>query len=518
MKQFIACALLVLLGITASAQIGKKMTAASRQPLEGVWVFNGNGQTLTLVLNADGTGEFEGASISYKTTGNKLSLINEGTTTYNYQLSGDKLTLSGGDLSKPATFIRQGSNTPPDEPATGGSQPSGNSNNIVGTWVSNDIELNFQANGDVLFNGQPFKYKMDKKNLLIYNPSNANGQIPFTYVFNKGKLILTMSNGESSTFEKRAGGATASGSGDPNLIGTWAGQGLEFSFTDSRNLLFNGQPYTYTAANGRITCQGRDGAISYGYEISSGHLMLNYNGTTLMLARKGSGNNNRSAKNTNRVTQPAGNSNTGLLGTWVGTEYEATFMEGGSAIINGETVAYSVKGNNLTLQSMEGVVTVQFKLSGNKLIVNNNGMVSEYQRQGTGNAAMGKTGGGGGSIDQSMVGKWVRMGGGSGGGGSYSYEEYFILYANGTYEYYSERGSNVSGNNQYGNEVFNGGAASQNADKGTWSVRGNVIIANSSRNGVQQYPFQKRNNRNGDPCIVLDGTEYVTATQRAPWR
>ncbi len=519
MKKLLFCCILLCFQLAISAQIGKKLGGGGANTLVGTWTYSGGGQTLTLVLYDNGSGEFDGAEIRYTTSGNKLSIINGGATTvYQYQVDGKGLKLSGGDLGKPVTFTGMGQAQAAEAPSVS-SGGANNNSSILGAWVSNDIELDFKVGDDVIFNGQPFKYTINKKNLLIYNPSVANGKIPFTYEMNNGKLVLRMSNGEQNVFERKGNGNNhAPRSGGNTLLGTWEGQGLSFVFQDGRNLLFNGKKFTYTASGGTLTCTGNGGSISYGYEISQGHLLLNYNGSVLMLAKKGRGGGNSQAAEPQFNSNAKSGGNSGLLGSWTGDNFEATFMQGGRVIINGETVAYSSTANTITLTSAEGSMTVQYKISGNKMIVNNNGVINEYYRKTQGNAGAGATGGGG--IDRSMVGKWVRMGATGGGynsnGGS-SYEEYFILNANGTYEYYNESSRSTSGNDQYGNEVFNGGAWSGGVDRGTWSVRGNVLIANSQRRGMQQYPFQKRNNKNNDPCIVIDGTEYVTQVRRAPW-
>jgi len=82
------------------------------------------------------------------------------------------------------------------------------------------------------------------------------------------------------------------------------------------------------------------------------------------------------------------------------------------------------------------------------------------------------------------------------------------LYANGTYEYYSE--SSSSG--QYGS------TASQDSDTGTWRATASSITANSRKHGVLTYSLEKRNHpKNGDAMIVLDGEAFATAQQRPPW-
>ncbi|HXM34319.1 MAG TPA: hypothetical protein VN920_03980, partial [Pyrinomonadaceae bacterium] len=82
------------------------------------------------------------------------------------------------------------------------------------------------------------------------------------------------------------------------------------------------------------------------------------------------------------------------------------------------------------------------------------------------------------------------------------------LYANGTYEYYSESSSS----NPYGS------TASQDSDSGTWQATATSITANSRKHGVLSYSLEKRNHpKTGDAMIVLDGEAFVTSQQRPPW-
>jgi hypothetical protein len=115
MKFIYALLLVILCCAGLNAQSSKK--AKSLPPLEfvGIWQNNDFPITLSLYLNADGTGEFDGESITYKIEGQKFILNSEGIiTTYEYKLFDYKLTLSGGDLDLPVSFIKN--NTKPSAP------------------------------------------------------------------------------------------------------------------------------------------------------------------------------------------------------------------------------------------------------------------------------------------------------------------------------------------------------------------------------------------------------------------
>jgi hypothetical protein len=65
---------------------------------------------MKLVLNADGSADYEGSPGTWRKQGNRLLLSQEGeTTAYEFRLQGSQLTLSGGDLMAPLVLARAGS-------------------------------------------------------------------------------------------------------------------------------------------------------------------------------------------------------------------------------------------------------------------------------------------------------------------------------------------------------------------------------------------------------------------------
>jgi hypothetical protein len=106
-----ACfALGCLLALTASWALGQQTTA-----LVGTWVgkVEGYGLEMKLVLNADGSANFEGEAGRWRVQGSKLLLTEEGeTVAYDFKLQGSQLTLAGGDLMAPLALSRAGSAAP----------------------------------------------------------------------------------------------------------------------------------------------------------------------------------------------------------------------------------------------------------------------------------------------------------------------------------------------------------------------------------------------------------------------
>lgn len=99
-------------------------------------------------------------------------------------------------------------------------------------------------------------------------------------------------------------------------------------------------------------------------------------------------------------------------------------------------------------------------------------------------------------VPAQMCGTWSYL---SGGQGSFMSTRRLVLHPNGTYEYYAESSSSGP----------NGGAYGNDHDAGSWYVQGNVIIAQSQKEGMMQLPFSMYPNENGDIVLEIDGDVYV---------
>lgn len=86
--------------------------AAGGQGLVGTWVTTLNGQEVVLVLGADGMLELSGQRMPYSVSGNQIIVNLQGQNiAYNYQLSGNTLVVSGGDITTPLQFTRRAAAT-----------------------------------------------------------------------------------------------------------------------------------------------------------------------------------------------------------------------------------------------------------------------------------------------------------------------------------------------------------------------------------------------------------------------
>src|SRR3974377_525428 len=102
----VVCAVLAFLFMNSGPEVNSQ-TGAN---LQGTWEAREGALTITLSLGAGGAGKLDGASIKYTVKDNILLVDDSGVINkYSYELNGNVLTLSGGDLQKPMVFQRQGS-------------------------------------------------------------------------------------------------------------------------------------------------------------------------------------------------------------------------------------------------------------------------------------------------------------------------------------------------------------------------------------------------------------------------
>ena len=84
---------------------------AQQSSLVGTWVGKVQGYEveMKLVLNADGSADYEGVLGKWRVQASKLLLTEEGATVaYDFKLQGSQLTISGGDLMAPMIMTRAG--------------------------------------------------------------------------------------------------------------------------------------------------------------------------------------------------------------------------------------------------------------------------------------------------------------------------------------------------------------------------------------------------------------------------
>lgn len=223
MKAFLLYIFLVPL--IADAQIGAK---TQQGKIHGVWQNSQFGYQMTLMLNADGSGEFDGEMIRYTYQGTKLSLLQGGqTTVYSCALQENSLTLSGGDLDQPVTFTRNGIQEQPQVISADAelkSQNTSSSNaDLIGIWSGNGETIEFKSNGQCVYIGNTFSYQLSQGHIVL---TTSQGNVMFAYNIKGNQLNLT-ANGKQITYQRGASGATSvsansnGGNVAQELVGKW---------------------------------------------------------------------------------------------------------------------------------------------------------------------------------------------------------------------------------------------------------------------------------------------------------
>jgi hypothetical protein len=218
----------LLFPVMLKAQIGAKVQ--QQGGIIGIWQNSQFGYQMTLILNADGNGEFDGESIRFTTQANKLSITQSGVTmVYTYALQGSTLTLSGGDLEETIAFTKAGSgaktetvvtNQTNNTSATGGS----GSNELVGVWSGNGEAIEFKSNGQCIYLGNTFSYEVSQGHIIL---KTGQGNAMFAYTIEGHQLHLT-ANGNKVSYSKGAGNSAVAttknstgGSVAQELVGKW---------------------------------------------------------------------------------------------------------------------------------------------------------------------------------------------------------------------------------------------------------------------------------------------------------
>jgi hypothetical protein len=217
------------------ANIFLVITISNSQTISGTWTFSNGSFPLTMLLQDNGTGEFQGMPVKYKTYEGKL-FIDDGVqpVIYNYQLTQTSLTLTGGNLQTAITFTRPASGTDspanqynirsntssvnPDNPqssAISGMAGSNGSSGLEGIWEGQQGKLIFYPDGNLFYNGLSYQYSVSGNSVAI---SGNDGNTAFTYNLVNNQLTLTQ-NSNSANYTKRT--SLKTDIIDPQLVGKW---------------------------------------------------------------------------------------------------------------------------------------------------------------------------------------------------------------------------------------------------------------------------------------------------------
>ena len=210
------------------------LAAQTPQGLTGTWQSSQYGFTMVLVLNADGTGEFDEEPIKFRVKGSTLAVTEDGdVSNYTFALNGATLTLSGGDLDRPMVFQRQGAGasapaaTAGAAPARGSASTTPGSKGLVGRWQGAESVVQINADNTMIIGGERFRYSVAGNILTL---TGADGSLPMPFEL-KGDTLVVAVNGQLQTLkrlgdaaaEPAAGASGRSGAASvrPELVGKW---------------------------------------------------------------------------------------------------------------------------------------------------------------------------------------------------------------------------------------------------------------------------------------------------------
>jgi hypothetical protein len=215
-KKLIWLLLITTCAGVVQAQIGVK--AKQNSSLIGIWHNNQFGYQMTLLLNEDGTGEFDGEAIRYTSQANKLVIVQNGqSTTYTYELVNNSLNLSGGDIDGTISFTKPGGETAPQKAEGKVEQSVGRE--LIGQWSGYGETIEFKSDGQCSYLGQTYPYSVGVGQVTL---TTQQGPLPMAYRVNGNELQLTL-NGRSFTYTKGSGTSNAGGNGAvaQELVGKW---------------------------------------------------------------------------------------------------------------------------------------------------------------------------------------------------------------------------------------------------------------------------------------------------------
>jgi hypothetical protein len=275
--------LLLLATLFASA------AAAPNSPLVGAWESTsaGTGTPLTLLLRDDGSGKLGEEEIQYSVQESRLLLTISGdTVSYSFVLKGDALTLSGGDLERPATFTRKSAPTGKGLGARLQEEQAGapRSPSPVGTWElkapQGSVAIVLNADGTGSMSGTPLRWALEGRALsLTLNGVTVSYDAAFT------ATTFTMSGGDliQPVAFRRAG---APQQADTGIVGTWRaanGSFVEFR-ADGTGQNARGA-FRYSASDGALQFSDGQSTVMLSYRLEGDRLMVTSNGDTATFTR-----------------------------------------------------------------------------------------------------------------------------------------------------------------------------------------------------------------------------------------
>ncbi len=300
------------------------------------------------------------------------------------------------------------------------------------------------------------------------------------------------------------------------IQGVWTNSDFGYQMTLMLNTdgsgEFDGEIIAYSLQGTRLTVKQQGQTTVYDVVLSVNTLRVSGGDLEQAITFQRQGSSGSTSTTSAATTTTAGNVPKNLLGIWSGYGETLEFKSNSECVYRGQTFSYGMAGNQITLETGQGSIPMQYAISGNQLTIVLNGQTFLYTKGASSASGHSQSKTANGKADQALVGQWCYVNVYSSNSGGSSSTECITLKADGTYEYYSESSRSVNTN------TVVGGTSSQGSDRGTWSVQGDRIYYNSQSQGSGSYQLVKKNHpKTNDPMIVLDGRTYVTQTIKSPW-
>jgi hypothetical protein len=171
-------------------------------------------------------------------------------------------------------------------------------NKIQGTWRATvsgvEMTLVLNSDGTGKFDEDKIRYTAQNGNITLTLIQQAT---TLSYRFTLKENTLTVSGGDLDspvTFTRTgtsSGETAVSPSGQApasnSIVGIWSGNNETIEFTKAGKCVYQGQVYSYQAADGNVTLQTAQGNLMMGYAVSGNQLSLSVNGKTLNYSKNG---------------------------------------------------------------------------------------------------------------------------------------------------------------------------------------------------------------------------------------
>ena len=297
------------------------------------------------------------------------------------------------------------------------------------------------------------------------------------------------------------------------IIGTWVnndyGYAIAISFKPDGNGDINGDRFTYTLLDNRLSTTAYGRTIDYTYQLENNKLTIAGGDlpATVTFVRTDAAADQQAIGRTDDEA---------LIGIWSGNGEQIEFHNGGRCTYLGETFSYTAENGQMLVITGEGNISFNYSINGDELTISANGQHVVYKKGAGHNPVSSSinshTGGHG--VAQELVGQWCWIDVTNYNEGASMSSRCITLNADGTYVYNSEASRSVNTPDIYG------GTTTVDYDRGTWYLEGDRLYYTSETRGQGSYKLEKRNHPKNisDPMIILNGEAFVTSTQKPPWK